>query len=61
MPLQDLVNFLPWMYKAGLLAKDSPTQKLVLARLKDDTVIKQSKIQPLQVLIAMRNFEKGGK
>lgn len=61
MTLQEIVASLTKFYKLGLLKQDTATCNKIVQLLSDVEGAKKSKISPLEVYIATKNFEKGGK
>lgn len=61
MSLHEVILSLIKFYKLGLLKQDSTTNTKIVEMLTNAEIIKCSKISPIDVFIAMKNFEKGGK
>lgn len=59
MPMMAMVRNLGTMSKIGLLKPLSAASKLVVSRLNDESLVKKSKIHPLQVLLAQGTYETG--
>lgn len=59
MPMTAMVRNLGVMSKVGLLVPFSEASKLVASRLADSAFVKQSKIHPLQVLLAQGVYSQG--
>lgn len=61
MPLMDILQALPRLYRWGFLKKDSVTLAKVLEAITSPERVKASGIHPLQIFIFLKNFERGGK
>lgn len=61
LPLQELLKALPKLSNYGLLKPNSPVLTTVTHLLKNPENVKLSGIHPVQVLIALRDYENNGK
>lgn len=59
--IQEIITLLPRLHKYSFLKQDSLIQKTIVELLKDKKKIQLSGIHPVEIFIALRNFEKGGK
>jgi 60 kDa SS-A/Ro ribonucleoprotein len=59
MPMTAVVRNLGKMTSLGLIKPFSDAKKLVLRKLKDETVLKRSRIHPLAVLVAQKIYAQG--
>ncbi|XP_074654449.1 RNA-binding protein RO60-like [Tubulanus polymorphus] len=59
MPISDMVRLLGRMSSIGLLEPLSDASKAVIERLKDENAIQREKLQPFDLLIAMKTYESG--
>ena len=59
MPMMAMIRNLGTMSKVGLLKPMNAASKLVTSRLKDEKLVKKSKVHPLQVLLAQGTYETG--
>ncbi|KAJ8949561.1 hypothetical protein NQ318_016192 [Aromia moschata] len=58
MSLPEVLQVLPKLYKLGFLKKDTPTQAQINETLTNVEKVKASGVHPIEVFIAMKNFEK---
>lgn len=59
--LNELISYLPRLYKRGFLKANTSFKTKVVAVLTDADKINSSRIHPIEIFIGLRNFEKGGK
>jgi 60 kDa SS-A/Ro ribonucleoprotein len=59
MPMTAMVRNLGKMTSLGLIQPFSDAQKLILAKLKDETALKRARIHPLAVLVAQKIYAQG--
>lgn len=61
LPLKDVLQFLPLLYKYGFFRGKCPVQSKVVQALTNAEKVKESKVYPEEVFVSLKNFEKGGK
>ncbi|CAH0559179.1 unnamed protein product [Brassicogethes aeneus] len=61
MSIRDILKSLPKLYRLGFLKQNLEVYKIIVACLTDAEKIKKDQIFPLEIFIALKNFEKGGK
>ncbi|KAK4881562.1 hypothetical protein RN001_004881 [Aquatica leii] len=61
MSVSELITYLPKFYKLGFLKVNSTIQNQIVGILNNAEIIKKSEINPIEIFIALKNFEKGGK
>ncbi|KAF5293979.1 hypothetical protein FQR65_LT10950 [Abscondita terminalis] len=59
--ISELITQLPKLYKLGFLKVNSRIQNKIIEILNNSELIRASEINPIEVFIGLRNFEKGGK
>jgi len=60
MPLTAMIRNLGNMTKVGLLTSTSDETQTVVSRLQDANYIKRSRVHPISILLALKQYESGG-
>jgi len=59
MPMTAMIRNLGKMTQVGLISRGSEAERIVVNRLRDDEILRRSRVHPLAVLVALKTYEQG--